>query len=88
MAVTTHNGELGVVVQALQSLAMHVAACVTGAGTSKARAYNMLEPMSKLYSIVGGLSRTVGGEHTRFAGLAEVELSGVWLVLPAALTRS
>lgn len=87
-AAAKSDGELGVVFRAVDSLKERVATGSNRASTAKVQACETLDKMSELRSLIDGLTQTVGGEHVQVAGLVEMELFRVCLIVTAPLIES
>lgn len=80
--------ELRVVLRAVRSSKGCVAAGEDKVNTTKARAHETLDKMSKLQKVVEGRNGNFNGEHSCVVELVDAELVCVRLVITAALSES
>lgn len=73
--MTTSDGELEVVVRAVQSLKERIVAGEARESTTEAWARQTLDTMSQLCLLTERLNQTISGECMPVAGLSETELS-------------
>lgn len=87
-AAATHEGELGVVGQAVRYLKGHVAVGEDIANTAQALARRTLDKTSKIRAPVEGLNWTVIGKHACVAGLVNAGLVHVWSAISEPFSES
>lgn len=87
VAAATCDEELVVGIRALQSFMAPIEATNTHANMVEGRARETIDNMSKLRSLDERLTLTVSKEHARVAKLVEVQLSGMFSVVAAALSK-